>query len=151
MRKAISVGLLAIVVAFLVSSAASQADKQQQSSEFSQVIAESLLARVRDGLNGHSQRTFLSAFDHERMEGYRSFDRQIGAFFDRYESFRVHYNVAQINSQENGGVVLADVDLEGTPAGGGAPVRKSMRLRFTMDHGKQGWKVVEVSPRGFFY
>jgi hypothetical protein len=48
------------------------------------------------------------------------------------------------------GVVLAEFDLEEIPVSGGAPVRRSGQLRFTMASGRQGWKIVEVTPRSFF-
>src|SRR5512142_847707 len=70
-------------------------EKQPDTSAFSDRVASSVLDDLRDGLEGHSQRLMLSAFDRDKMEGYLTFADQIQAFFQRYETFRVHYGIAQ--------------------------------------------------------
>jgi len=53
---------------------------------FDERAAAAVLGTVRDGLEGHSQRLLLSAFDGEKMGGFLSFEDQIEAYFTRYES-----------------------------------------------------------------
>jgi hypothetical protein len=125
-------------------------DQLDTESVFSAGVANNVLNDLRDGLEGHSQRLMLSAFDQDKMSGYLSFEDQIQALFQKYDSFRVHYRIAQSTIEGSKGVVLVDFDLEGIPRGGGAGVRRSSSLRFEMERGRKGWKIVDFSPRGFF-
>jgi hypothetical protein len=128
-------------------------DKSQAedaSTPFSEAIANNLLNDLRDGLEGHSQRLLLSAFDQDKMEGYLSFEDQIQALFQRYDSFRVHYRITQSTVQGAKGVVLADFEMEEIPPSGGTPQRRQRQLKFEMERGRKGWKIVDFNPRGFF-
>jgi hypothetical protein len=128
-------------------------DKKSQDlreSVFSIGVANSVLNDVREGLEGHSQRRMLSAFDPDRLPGYSSFEDQVQALFYKYDSFRVHYRIDQSTIEDSKGVVLVDFDVEQIPRGAGAPVHRSGTLRFEMERGRKGWKIVDFSPRGFF-
>ena len=124
--------------------------RAEDNAVFSEAVANSLLNDLRDGLEGHSQRLLLSAFDQNKMEGYLSFEDQIQALFDRYDSFRVHYRITQSTVEGARGVVLADFDLEEIPPSGGTPQRRRGQLKFEMERGRKGWKIVDFNPRGFF-
>jgi hypothetical protein len=117
---------------------------------FSAGVANNVLSDLRDGLEGHSQRLMLSAFDQDKMSGYLSFEDQIQALFAKYDSFRVHYRIAQSTIEGAKGVVLVDFEMEEIPRTGGPPLRRSGTLRFEMERGLKGWKIVDFSPRGFF-
>lgn len=120
------------------------------SSVFNQKIANDVLGQIRDGLEGHSRRLMLSAFDGDKMDGYLNFEDQIDAYFNRYEAFRVHFRISNVTVEGTRGVVLVDTDLEQTPSGGAAPVRKRGQLRFELELGRKGWRVVDFRDRGFF-
>jgi hypothetical protein len=48
-------------------------------------------------------------------------------------------------------VVIVDFELEGQPLEEGAPpLRRNAQLRFEFVHGRNGWTIVEVTPREFF-
>jgi len=118
---------------------------------FSETVANTVLRDVKDGLEGHSQRLMLSAFDPDKMDGYLAFEDQMEAFFNRYESFRVHYRIVQTTVEGPRAIVLADVQMEVIPRGGGAPpTRRNEQLRFELERGRKGWKIVDFRPRGFF-
>lgn len=119
-------------------------------SEFSEAVANNVVGDIRDGLEGHSQRLMLSAFDADKMNGYLGFADQIHAFFERYESFRVHARILHASEEQARGVVLAEFEVEGMPRGGGPALRRAAQLRFELERGKKGWKVVDFRPRGFF-
>ena len=116
---------------------------------FSQAVANSVLNDLRDGLEGHSQRLLLSAFDGDKMDGYLSFEDQIDALMQRYDSFRVHFRISQSTIEGPKGVVLVDFDLEEIPRAGGAPIRRNGQVKFEMERGRKGWKIVDFNPRGF--
>ena len=125
-------------------------DDEVNTSVFSARVAEEVLGMVRDGLEGHSQRLMLSAFDGDKMDGYLTFEDQVQALFDRYEGFRAHFRIVQQSSEKGRGVVLAIFDLEELPRGGRAPLRKSEQVRFELERGRKGWRIVDYSPRDFF-
>ncbi len=122
----------------------------QTSQVFSERTANDVLGMIRDGLEGHSQRLLLSAFDSDKMDGYLSFEDQIDAFFRRYEAFRVHFRIANVTIEGTKGVVLVDSEIEEIPQSGGAPQRKRGQLRFELEQGRKGWRVVDFRDRGFF-
>jgi Ni/Co efflux regulator RcnB len=117
---------------------------------FSQAVANNVLGDLRDGLEGHSQRLMLSAFDQDKMDGYLTFEDQIQAMFQRYDSFRVHYRITQSTVEGSKGVVLVDFEMEEIPLSGGTPQRRQGQLKFEMERGRKGWKIVDFNPRGFF-
>ena len=128
----------------------STAEDAYDSAVFSPAVANNVLNDLRDGLEGHSQRLMLSAFDQDKMEGYLSFEDQIQALFQRYDSFRVHYRITQSTVEGSKGVVLADFEMEEIPPSGGTPQRRQGQLKFEMERGRKGWKIVDFNPRGFF-
>jgi hypothetical protein len=125
-------------------------DVLDTSAVFNERVANDVLGQIRDGLEGHSRRLMLSAFDSDKMDGYLSFEDQIDAFFNRYEGFRVHFRIANVTIEGPKGVVLVDAELEEIPATGGSPQRKRTQLRFELEMGRKGWRVVDFRDRGFF-
>ena len=117
---------------------------------FTERIANDVIGRVRDGLEGHSRRLMLSAFDDDKMDGYLSFEDQIDSFFNRYDGFRVHFRIVNVAIEGQRGVVLVDAEMEESPSGGGAPLRKRAQLRFELELGRKGWRIVDVRDRNFF-
>jgi hypothetical protein len=121
----------------------------QDTSVFTQREANDVLGQIRDGLEGHSQRLMLGAFDSDKMDGYLSFEDQIEAFFTHYEGIRVNIRIIQSSVEAGKGVVTASFQMEATPRNGN-PLRREGQLRFELEHTKKGWRVVDVSPRSFF-
>ncbi|HEX9119287.1 MAG TPA: hypothetical protein VF840_01995 [Terriglobales bacterium] len=126
-----------------------KAQDPYDSAVFSQAVANSVLNDLRDGLEGHSQRLLLSAFDQDKLDGYLTFEDQIEAMFQRYDSFRVHFRISQSTIEGPKGVVLVVFDLEEVPRAGGAPIRRNGQVKFEMERGRKGWKIVDFTPRGF--
>jgi hypothetical protein len=118
---------------------------------FTDDVARYVLSEIRDGLEGHLQRLMLSAFDDDKMPGYLQFEDQIQAMFDNYSEFRVHFRILQTTIEGPKGVVLVSFELEEIPKSQSAqPQRKSTQMRFELERGRRGWRVVDFSPRGFF-
>jgi hypothetical protein len=147
-RRVLGYLVLALVlVSFAAAQAAPRADDESVFDERAAAVA---LSHLRDGLEAHSQRLFLSSFDAARMDNFLSFTDQIDAYFTRYESFRVIYHILQTSQEGERGVILADVTVENSPRGGGRITRRQGQLRIVLAHGDKGWKIVNVAPRGFF-
>ena len=52
--------------------------------------------------------------------------------------------------ENNKGVVLALFEMEEMPKNGGTPQRRSQQVRFELERGRKGWRIVDYNPRGFF-
>jgi hypothetical protein len=117
---------------------------------FSEGVANIVISHIRDGLEGHSERLMLSVFDGDKMSDYPSFENQIEAFFTHNQSFRVHSRIIQATTEGEKGIILCDFEMEAIPAGDAPPVRKQEQLRFELERGNKGWKIVDLKPRDFF-
>jgi hypothetical protein len=127
------------------------ADDVTVPTSFSDAVAQDVIQQLTDGLEGHSERLMLSTFDDNKMDGYLNFEDQIEAFFQKYDSFRVHFRIDQATTEGDKGVVLVDIEMEEIPRSANAqPVRKRDQMRFEMERGKKGWKIVDLRPRTFF-
>jgi hypothetical protein len=125
--------------------------RQDDIEVFSDAVANNIMADLRDGLEGHSPRLLLSAFDGDKMEGYLSFKDEMENFFNRYQAFRVRYRILQTAVEGARGIILVDFEMEETPRNEmAAPARKSSQVRFELERGRKGWKIVDFRPRGFF-
>jgi hypothetical protein len=120
------------------------------SAEFSESVAERLVQQLGDGLQDHNARHMLSAFDADGMERYANFQDQVAALFERYDSFRVHFRIAEIRTEGATGVVLLDFEIEEASPSSDTPVRRNDRLQLEIKKGKNGWKIVDLKPRAFF-
>jgi len=118
---------------------------------FSTAVANNVLNDLRDGLEGHTQRLMLSAFDADKMDGYLEFENQIETFFNKYGSFSVYFRIAQSATEGPRGIVLVDVQLEEIPRSATSPpIRKNGQIRFELERGKKGWRIVDFNPRNLF-
>lgn len=127
-----------------------QKKENADSPVFDERAAAAVLGTIRDGLESHSQRRLLSAFDGDKMDGFLSFQDQIYAYFTRYQSFRVTLHILQISEENHRGVILADFQVENEARGGDPISRSQAQLRFELERGAKGWKIVDFNPREFF-
>ena len=121
-----------------------------QALTFDEDVANVVMSRLRDGLEGHSQRVMLSAFDADNMKEYPTFENQIEAFFNHYLRFRVHFRILQAMAESEKGTILTEVQMEALPGGDTPPVRKHEQLQIEVDRTVKGWKIVDLKPRDFF-
>ena len=121
-----------------------------QALTFDEDVANAVMSRLRDALEGHSQRLMLSAFDADNMKEYPTFENQIEAFFNHYLGFRVHFRILQATAESDKGTILTEVEMEALPGGDTPPVRKHDQLQLEVEHTGKGWKIVDLKPRDFF-
>jgi ketosteroid isomerase-like protein len=117
---------------------------------FDERAAAVVLGTIRDGLEGHSAHRLLSAFDAHKMDGYGSFQDQIDAYFAANESIRVTLRILETSQEGDRGFILAAFQLENNPRDGEQLSRREAQLRFVLERGPQGWKIVDFDPREFF-
>ncbi|HWX53397.1 MAG TPA: hypothetical protein VN176_02275 [Verrucomicrobiae bacterium] len=124
---------------------------QEDGAAFTGKQATALLTQVRQGVEGHMQKQMLDAFDLSRMSAGQAFKDQITAFFDRYDSVRIHFHVREVAMEGDKGVALVDVEMELEQRGSTGPaVRKQAQLRFVAESVGRVWKFTDIQPRTFF-
>jgi len=139
--------IAALFLTVLLVRQAGRAQSEQPATAFTDADASKLLSQVAEGLQGHSPRKMLSAFDLSRMDGGAQFKEQITAFFNQYDTIRIHLKLVQVKDDE----ALVDAEMDGTPRNPiTPPERKRLQLRFAVAKTLGGWKFVEVQPRSFF-
>ncbi|MGZ4816756.1 MAG: hypothetical protein ACXVZV_15175 [Terriglobales bacterium] len=117
---------------------------------FTPEVAVKLMDQLLQGLQTQNPTQFLSAFDPEFMTNYGQFANQISVLFTQYESFVGRYHVRQMGDNPDSPLVLVQFDLQADSVSPGAPLRKSSQVRFEFARGKNGWRIVNLTPRGFF-
>ncbi|HLJ28349.1 MAG TPA: hypothetical protein VKY85_16680 [Candidatus Angelobacter sp.] len=143
--------VLMVMVLLLSLSSPAQESARPPSTEPSNAFAESaaskLLGQMAEGLQSHSEKKMLSAFDLSLMDGGPTFKEQVTALFNQYEFIRVHFKLVEV--KENVAVVNAELDV--TPADPANPSQhKNIQLRLTAAKTPAGWKFIDVQPRAFF-
>ena len=132
-------------------SGSTQRNAADMSGAFSEAVVDSLLKRINTGFTAHSAPVALSAFDRIRMPDYARFAARLQSTFTQYESFRLHFHVAQVTSQGDTGTAVVEVEYEATPLSDvSPPVRKGDRLLFDFARTPQGWKITSMRPSNFF-
>jgi hypothetical protein len=144
--------LLLLVSTIAVAQQTSNQEKQSpqlETAKFSVQDANDVLAKLREGLEAHSQRKFLAVFDADKMDAYVSFQDGLQAFFTHYENFRVNIHSIQVSALDDKGAVIATFQMEATPRNGN-PLRREGQLRLELEHSAKGWRIVSLNPRNFF-
>lgn len=139
------IAMLLMLAANRPESVMAQTDPADDS--FNDLAASKLLSQVAEGLQGHLSRKMLDAFDLARMTRGATFKQQVTAFFNQYDSIRVHLKLLEV--KDNTVIVNAQME-ESTSGNFPAPQHKSAQLRFTAEKTPAGWKFVDVQPRAFF-
>ena len=118
---------------------------------FAEADAARILNEIRTALEANRRNHLLRLFDARRMPNYAEFRDEVVAFFEKYDSFQVQYQLKQVRMDGEFGAVLADFVLEAAPPIAGSPnLRRNVPVRLiTAWDGKQ-WKIVDLSPRNLF-
>ena len=114
---------------------------------FSENTASKLLSEVTEGLQAHLPRKLLGMFDLNRMNRGAIFKEQVTAFFNQYDSIRVHFKLVEVKDN----TIIVNAEMEASaPNAITPPQHKSVQLRFTAEKTASGWKFIDVQPRSFF-
>ena len=116
--------------------------------EFSEDVAKQVLTQIRLGLQGHNPRQMLGAFD-KQMNGYYALEDRLYSYFNQYDSFSAYFRILQSSTDKDRGTALAEWQIEAVPASG-PPVRREGQVKFEFAAEKDGWKIVDFTPRDFF-
>jgi hypothetical protein len=151
--------MAAMIAALTVGLAAQQPGKPAatkrvsplEAQEFSEGVAESALAELRAGFQGHNADRVMFVFERGRLAGWSDMRERLENRMASYDSFRMGYHLVSATAQGGRGTVVAEVELESVAqAGVSSPEHRSATLRLTLERGAKGWRIVDYSPRGFF-
>ncbi len=125
-----------------------------QQTAFSQAVADALLRRLAQGMQGHSLSQTQSVFQASRLDS--NFGQRMEAAFNYYDSFHLYYKTIQVSGEREHGTIVADFDLESRPQQADlAPPRQHARLRLEVERGVavrgNPWHVVAMDPNRFFF
>lgn len=147
LKIAFTLALSLVVFLAVPSQSPAVAQSDPPADAFSESIASKLLSEVTEGLQAHLPRKMLGVFDLNRMNRGAIFKEQITAFFNQYDSIRVHFKLVDV--KDNTVTVNAEME-ESAPNAITPPQHKSIQLRFNAEKTPSGWKFVDVQPRSFF-
>ena len=121
------------------------------SSDASDQLANQVLREFKRGLETHSSRRFLSAFDPDSFDGYLAFADQVQQFFRIYDPIVIHYGIVQSSVDADHAVALIELQMEAAPSQTDGPsIRRDRQMRLTFTHTKKGWKISSLEPANFF-
>ena len=131
--------------------AQSDPDDQSQPPDFTQEVVEQVLSRLQRGAESHNPDQVLSAFDPERTTNYAQLRDQILAFFARYRSIQLRYQVLQVATEKGRGSAVADIDMDAIPfSDDSVALRRSLQLRMQLAPVRKVWKLVSFEPQDLF-
>lgn len=150
--------VLALAIAISLSSPSVAAQGQLPSTQpaksapaFTDEDALSVLDNLQAALQSYNRKKFLAQFNSARMPNFSTFQNEIKALFDRYDSFTVTYRLAESAVQNGNGIALADFGLDGTASSeDGIDLRRHTQLRVVVAWNGKEWKIVDLSPRAIF-
>jgi hypothetical protein len=106
---------------------------------------------LQRGMEGHNLYQVLAIFDQQGTPDYAQVRDQLRAFFDQYDAIRFRYQLLQVTSDKNHGSAVAEIEMDATPADPTLlTLRRDIQMRFHLDLGRKGWKLVGFSPADFF-
>jgi hypothetical protein len=128
---------------------------QAQDTPLDDDAPQQLMTVLRDGFTEQNAEQALSVFDHERMPNYAAFSNQIRALFSIYNNFRVFYRITDVAVADCPGTECGEAtvqfSLEGDRITGQPPgLSREAQLHIRFMRAKNGWKIVELSPRELF-
>jgi hypothetical protein len=124
------------------------AQGEQTGAAFPEAAMNKVLLGLKKGMEDHVESRFLSEFDANRMDGYLEFQEQVAQFFRQFGSFRFYSRILQTSVDEEKGVALVELQIEAAPRQeSGTALRRDKQIRFELEHGKAGWKIVDFQPR----
>jgi hypothetical protein len=102
-------------------------------------------------MEDHNPYQVLLIFDQQGTPNFAQVRDQLRAFFDQYDAIRFRYQLLQVTSDKNRGSAVAEIEMEATPTEPSqVTLRRETQMRFRMNLGPKGWKLVGFEPADFF-
>lgn len=136
---------------------ATQGQSAEQSSvpvsatDLSDEVVKDVLSDFQRGFETHNLDKVLGVFDADAMPDFARFRDQLVAYFRLHESFKLRYQLLQVNADNDIGTATADLEVEEDPLDIlPTPKRSSTQMRFQIKRTPKGWRIIGLRPMDFF-
>src|SRR6516165_8356995 len=130
---------------------ADQAPSSVSPTELSNEVIKDVLSDFQRGFETHSLDRVLGVFDREEMPDYAQFRDEMAVYFRLHESFKLRYQLLQVNADKDVGTATVDIEMDEDPLDTLATAqRRSTQMRFQIKRTPKGWRIVGVRPMDFF-
>jgi hypothetical protein len=130
---------------------AEHASDSASSTDLSDEVIKDVLSDFQRGFETHNLDKVLSVFDADAMPDFSQFRDQMIAYFRLHESFKLRYQLLQVNADKDIGTATADMELEEDPLDTlPTPKRRSAQVRFQIKRTPKGWRIIGLRPMDFF-
>jgi hypothetical protein len=130
---------------------ADQPSTTLSSSDLSDEVIKDVLSDFQQGFETHNLEKVLSVFDAEDMPNFSQFRDQMVAYFRLHESFKLRYQLLQVNPDKDIGTATADIEMDEDPLDTlPTPKRRSTQMRFQIKRTPKGWRIIGLRPMDFF-
>jgi len=131
--------------------ATDQPGNSASSTDLSDELVKSVLSDFQLGFETHNLNKVLSVFDADVMPDFSEFRDQMVAYFRLHESFRLRYQLLQVNADKDIGTATADIEMDEDPLDTlPTPKRRSTQMRFQIKRTPKGWRIIGLRPTDFF-
>jgi hypothetical protein len=121
------------------------------STELSDEVIKDVLSDFQRGFETHSLEKVLGVFDSEDMHDWGQFRDEMAAYFLLHESFKMRYQLLQVNADKDVGTATADIEMDEDPLDIlPTPKRRSTQMRFQIKRTPKGWRIIGLRPIEFF-
>src|SRR5215469_206542 len=121
------------------------------STDLSDEVIKDVLSDFQRGFETHNLDKVLGVFDADAMPDFSQFRDQMVAYFRVHESFRLRYQLLQVNADKDVGTATADMEMEEDPLDTlPTPKRRSAQVRFQIKRTPKGWRIIGLRPIDFF-
>ena len=121
------------------------------STDLSDEVIKDVLSDFQRGFETHNLDKVLSVFDADTMADFSQFRDQMVAYFRLHESFKLRYQLLQVNADQDLGTATADIEMDEDPLDTlPTPKRRSTQMRFQIKHTPKGWGIIGLHPMDFF-
>jgi hypothetical protein len=128
-----------------------QTPSATSSTELSDEVIKDVLSDFQRGFETHNLEKVLSVFDSEDMRDWGQFRDEMASYFLLHESFKMRYQLLQVNADKDVGTATADIEMDEDPLDTlPTPKRRSTQMRFQIKRTPKGWRIIGLRPMEFF-
>ena len=128
-----------------------QPGSSANSTDLSDELIKDVLSDFQQGFETHNLNKVLSVFDADAMPDFSQFRDRMVAYFRLHESFKLRYQLLQVNADKDIGTATADIEMDEDPLDTlPTPKRRSTQMRFQIKRSPKGWRIIGLRPMDFF-
>jgi hypothetical protein len=121
------------------------------SPDLSDEVIRDVLSDFQRGFETHNLEKVLSVFDADAMPDFSQFREQMVAYFRLHESFKLRYQLLQVNADKDIATATVDIEMDEDPLDTlPTPKRRSTQMHFQIKQMPKGWRIIGLRPMDFF-